>query len=430
MTDAEEFFYEGGGRRAAVDTLLDGVLNARPLMVLSGPSGSGCGVVIRRFIAEADPAALAIALVTGDILMSMEQCAAALMQALAAAGAQSSGNLQDMVTDLRAQHRVPVLVLEDAHELGEETRNALLVLARACEVSLVLTGDDTLRGLVGADGAVFGIPLRAFSVEEAEDFVVAVLVRDGVATVPSRRLIKRLHRQSQGLPGGLVKLLRAGAAKRSALIPEGFPLWHVLFAVLAMLLLLWLVSRSGAESARVTGGVDQSRHIALPAPAVAAEAGMTRTAKLAVPALMEKMRPLALPPVVARQMPEAVPPDTVNTAVSTARAIPSPSQVASRLSLDEAALLQESGARFTLQLFAGLNEQVVRQLASRHPGADMKVLRMVRDNQPWHVVIVGVYDSKDAAQAASARLPAELQALNPWARSLDGLQEALRQRRD
>ena len=83
MTD---FFYEGGGRRRAVDALFEEIHGSAGVILLIGESGSGRSTVLDRFCAEVDPDVLTVGRGVGDILMSAEQCLAVMATALANAG--------------------------------------------------------------------------------------------------------------------------------------------------------------------------------------------------------------------------------------------------------------------------------------------------------------------------------------------------------
>lgn len=107
-----------------------------------------------------------------------------------------------------------------------------------------------------------------------------------------------------------------------------------------------------------------------------------------------------------------------------------PRPVPRRYSIDEQALQAEKPSRFTLQLFASFNEQSVRQFVARYAGNGARSFRSVREGLPWYVVVSGSYRTKEDARNAIGRLPAEVQKLKPWPRSLQGIQDELRRRPD
>lgn len=448
MSDSPGFFYEGGGRRDAIDAIFESIHRGDALVLLEGPSGCGRSALLERFLAEADPDVLAIARVNGDILMSAGQCFALLTGALGAppSGQDERGALLDGVALVREAGRLPVLLVDDAHELGEETRAALMALAREAYVTLVMAGDETLEASLERDLQPARILLRPFDEDESEDFVAAWLAVDDEDELPSHRAMAKLHRQSQGLPGRLVELLEAGAARRTPLLPNGFPVWHVALTVVALALLLWLLARiePGEESSAPVTLAEIP--LALPAPgSAAADAAVgvvpgNRAVAVAVPRPVvvkgySPEEPSAPATVVAPAVPAngtavALPPPKAIEPVPVPAPVAEPQKVVKRYSADEESLLKERAAGHTLQLFASFNEEAVRQFRAKHAAAGVRTFRTVREELPWYVAVTGSWRNKEDAKAAIAKLPADLQKLKPWARSFQGIQDELRRRKD
>lgn len=436
MTAGSDFYYEGGGRRDALDDLFEAI---RPgaVVCVAGPAGSGRTALIARFCQEVDPAVLTVAVVTGDILMSVGQCLQAMADAFQPGEALAP---QQAVEQVQAGGRTPVLIVDDAHELGEQPRADVVRFCASHGVPLVLAGDSTLAGEPAqTQGPIL---LRAFTEEESEDFIAAWLAVGDEDELPSHRTVERLHRQSGGLPGRLAALLASGAATRNTWFPAGFPLWHVVFSVAAvgllLVLLAWLAPQDSADTASRSG---QEVEVPLPAPHEVAGSAQdpaspsTRLSSVAVP------RPVEIAPLPVT---EAVPAPVASpeTAVEMPVALPPPPPVAApkvaagkpvalrRYTADEDALLKEKASRYTLQLFASFNEQAVRQFEAAHAGVGVRVFRTVREDLPWYVAVTGSHRNKDEAKAAIAKLPADLRKLAPWARSFQGIQDELRRRKD
>lgn len=436
MTAGRDFYYEGGGRRAALDELFEAICPAAVVCVV-GEAGSGRTALVARFCQEADPDVLAVAVVTGDILMSGEQC---LQAAAGAFRPDELADPQQAVERVQAGGRMPVLIVDDAHELGEQPRVEVVRFCRERGVALVLVGDGVL---VDEPERTHGpILLRAFTEEESEDFIAAWLAVGDEDELPSHRTVERLHRQCGGMPGRLAVLLAAGAAARNTWFPAGFPLWHVVFSVAAvgllLVLLAWLAPQDVRRTASLAG---QEVEVPLPAPHEVAAAGQdaaapaTRLSSVAVP------RPVEIAPLpVTEVVPSPVP--APEKALETPVALPPPPPVAAprvaagkpvalrRYTADEDSLLREKASRYTLQLFASFNEQAVRQFEAAHAGTEIRVFRTVREELPWHVAVTGSYRSKDEAKAAVAKLQPDLRKLEPWARSFQGIQDELRRRKD
>lgn len=119
----------------------------------------------------------------------------------------------------------------------------------------------------------------------------------------------------------------------------------------------------------------------------------------------------------------------VNGAANPPASVPKPVP-SRRFSAQEEALLAEKASRYTLQLFASFNERAVQDFAARHPELPIRLFRTVREELPWHVAVTGVYRNKEEAKAAAGKLPVDLARLQPWARSLQGIQDELRRRKE
>lgn len=433
MTAGHDFYYEGGGRRGALDELFEAI-HPGAVVCVAGAAGSGRTALVARFCQEVDPAVLAVAVVTGDILMSAEQCLQAMADAFQPGETLSP---QRAVGQVQAGGRTPVLIVDDAHELGEQPRADVVRFCAGHGVPLVLAGDSTLAG----ESAQTCVPilLRAFTEEESEDFIAAWLAVGDEDELPSHRTVERLHRQAAGLPGRLAALLAGGAATRNTWFPAGFPLWHVVFSVVAVGLLLVLLAWLAPQEAPNTG-VRSGQEVEVPLPAPHEVAGraqdpVTRLSSVAVP------RPVEIAPLPVTEVVPA-PVASPEKAAETPVALPPPPPVAApkivagkpvalrRYTADEDALLKEKASRYTLQLFASFNEQAVRQFEAAHAGAGIRVFRTVREELPWYVAVTGSHRNKDEAKAAIAKLPADLRKLGPWARSFQGIQDELRRRKD
>lgn len=459
MTDARGFFYQGGGCQAALDTLFERVHRDQAVVLLVGASGCGRSVLVEQFCRQADPGVLALGVITGDILMSADQCFIALAASFAdqrdrVAGHEDdafrrqdihAGNarsaLLERLSMIRTSGRSPVAIVDDAHTLGVEACAGLLALCQEAAMPLVLTGDDSLPTLLNPASGFTTITLRAFTENETEEFVAAWLAVGDEDELPSHRAMARLHRQASGVPGKLAELLQSGAATRTGLLPAGFPVWHLAFTLLAVVLLLWLLlARSQPESRQ--GSVAATAEIPVPLPPpneVTTDRGhgvvpATQVAAIAVPQpAVASESGLGKPAASMAPLPaQATTPEVVvmHEAVPVPKPVREPQNVGRKFSADEAALLKEKATRFTLQLFASFNEDAVQQFKARHAGLEVKTFRTIREDLPWYVAVTGAYRNKDAAKKAAAKLPADLVKLKPWPRSLQGIQDELRRRKE
>ena len=82
---------------------------------------------------------------------------------------------------------------------------------------------------------------------------------------------------------------------------------------------------------------------------------------------------------------------------------------------------------YTLQLVSVKSKaNVGRFLQSTANAEKMRYIQTLVKGKVWHVVIYGQYASSALAIAALAKLPAQLQALKPWPRSVEGIKSSIR----
>jgi|GEM_PF-4461112 len=82
---------------------------------------------------------------------------------------------------------------------------------------------------------------------------------------------------------------------------------------------------------------------------------------------------------------------------------------------------------FTLQLIASHKHEGIKIFLSSHGvNNQYAVYNTTKNNEPWHIVIYGVYESRQLASEARAALPDYLTQYSPWIRSFEAVQNALK----
>ncbi|MFP5382731.1 MAG: SPOR domain-containing protein [Gammaproteobacteria bacterium] len=432
---AAGFFFEGAGRRAALDAILAAADGEASVLCLTGPAGIGRTETLQHFLREADPGVLAVACITGDILMSAAQCCAALNEGLdqAAEGGDPCEALLGTFLRIRASGRAPVVLVDDADELGEETLSALREVCRSGAAALVLAGDTTLVTKSGSGSVVVMTPLDE---EQCGAFAFAwAQQHQDSRRRPSRREVSRLHRKSGGIPGNLLPLLeRSALVSQGGFRPGNILAGHLLFILAAVAALVWLLRDMGSDrSLALTSEIEVPVMLPGPSgdPSGAGSVALGGIAGAVVPQPVAVVSRPAPPARVVDMPGEDVPAAAVPPKVLLVPApVEEPQPVPGRYSIDEQALQAVNPSRFTLQFFASFNEKGVRQFVTRHANKGMRSFRSVREGLPWYVAVGGNYRTKEDARNAVNGLPGELQELKPWPRSFQGIQDELRRRPD
>ena len=93
----------------------------------------------------------------------------------------------------------------------------------------------------------------------------------------------------------------------------------------------------------------------------------------------------------------------------------------------EQRLLDVPSDNYVLQLMGSVDEARARSFVKKYVGRlPISYFEAELKGKPWFVAVVGPYDNKQAALAGIKVLPAELQKLRPWARSIEGIQADIR----
>ncbi len=104
-----------------------------------------------------------------------------------------------------------------------------------------------------------------------------------------------------------------------------------------------------------------------------------------------------------------------------------PKPTAQQLSVSEKALLEWPTSGYTLQVLgAGLKKSADDFIRGQKEPQKFYLFRTTYKGNPWYVVVYGQYKSRQSASAASKSLPDDLRKLQPWARSIQGIQSEIK----
>tara|TARA_R110002110_G_scaffold271566_3_gene487035 strand:- start:58107 stop:59543 length:1437 start_codon:yes stop_codon:yes gene_type:complete len=91
-------------------------------------------------------------------------------------------------------------------------------------------------------------------------------------------------------------------------------------------------------------------------------------------------------------------------------------------------LLSTKSSRYTLQLMGGTSEAGVKQFMKKNQLEDKAyTYRKDVNGQPWYVVVLGDYQSRQEANQAAQQLPATVkQTVKPWVRKIGSIQSEIK----
>lgn len=218
--------FPGGRRRHILEQMVSLLTESDDIIAVVGACGSGKSTlgdfVVRQASQQHTVARVRASLLTSPAELLREMFKAFVLDFPAQASLrQLEDSLDDYLDGQAELGRKAILVVDDAHELGDE---ALSLLVR---LSLEENPGSTFRLVLLGEGALvdmldYTCPLRegqapfqvlqlpAFSTEESSHYIRFRLnnagfhQQDGVPALPfDRRQIQRIHKQAGGLPGPL-----------------------------------------------------------------------------------------------------------------------------------------------------------------------------------------------------------------------------------
>jgi len=472
--------YPGAQRRDILARLLHHATVSNDIMTLLGPSGSGKSVLGDFFVRQASRHQL-VARVRASLLTSPAQLLEEMFKAFVldfpphTSLADLKEALLDYFESVRQQSRSIVLIVDDAHELGDDALALLTRLALADNVEgtfhLILLGLPQLLDTLDYtcpmhNGAqrFSAIHLPALSLEETRDYLryrlnaVGFAQGDQARPLPlSNKQIDKIYKQSAGMPGAINAL--AGALLEA---PQGtvmaFDLSFIsripknyAFAAGALLVALLAAFLFGGGEDEMDAPRTVSIPLELPTQQIlpAQPIAFTDTPAPNLPVAAPSAPVSASNPVVATTPPPeraAIAAPTVQPAATAATAatnsapipaaparpsvvqqapVPRPAAVVAGAG-QPANILALPASQFTLQVLGATSRTNVEQFVQRHVGSSLLWYETRNNGRPWFVVIQGAYASRDAARSALAGLPAELRDQQPWVRSLDEVQADIR----
>lgn len=271
--------YPGAQRRQILEKLLHHSTHSNHIIALLGPAGSGKSTLGDFFVRQADKNQL-VARARASLLTSPAQLLEEMFKAFVldfpphATLADLKAALVDYFESVRQQSRTVVLIVDDAHELGDDALALLVRLALVDNVEgtfhLILLGLpqllDTLDytcPLHNGEQQFSVIDLPALSLDETRDYLryrlnsVGFAQGDQARPLPfSKKQIEKMHKQSGGMPGALNVLAGAllGAPQPAGLALDfsfiaSIPKKYALSAVaLIVVLLVAFLTGSGDET--------------------------------------------------------------------------------------------------------------------------------------------------------------------------------------
>ena len=473
FAEPQRGFFERGGRKMHLEQLRHLSEWSRRVLLVTGAEGVGKTTLYRELAATLQPRVKA-ARINGSLVNTGFEVLAATAQGFGLA-TPAGANLQSLRLDLMAHvqqqteaDRLCLALVDDAHLLDSKAMESLIALAHESDLHLVFFGEVRMVPVIERAASARGvgwqeIRLTGYGEADARDYLEW---RFGQAKYRGRipftdSQVKDLVKLSEGLPGRINQMANVLLVKletgEGAAATGGFPRVHAALLTLLVVvvgLLYLVVGESGsdaepegtqqvAELTPADAGNDQQ-----PAPAeepVAVVESVDESPAALQPAVEAAEETEVAQPVAEVDTPEPVvepepaaeenPPAAAETAAVPVATEVEPAPVAAAAP----SLAHESGAKntrwlleqdpdhFTLQLVTvSSDESASAFVAKQQDPAEFTVYQLERDGRILHVVLYGLFSSREAAEAAADDLPGEVGRVQPWIRPVGQVQAAAR----
>ena len=478
-------FFGGAGRDELLERLVEQAHYGAPISAVCGPLGAGKSVLGAEFRKHFSEEALCIP-VHATLFMNQSQFLEAVLQQLPFGA--SSPEPMDIVEDLchfaekmYLEAKTLILVIDDAHELASEVLEIIeTLIAKVSEsaVHVLLLGENQLSSLlhnalsVELAARMLEETLVPLSNEDAIQYVAQKLEEAGYtgSSILDSATIGYLVNESNGMPGKFnarvadalsVSIMKPDAPVAARHSNEAMPwsslgkqYWITASALLVLLIgaLMYPSAEEGELSAAAADSVsDVTQRINVPVNPVNVTANDQTDEIFVDPQAGRQARDEeSLPssdstPELAQSASDATNIEEVNDVVEsseqeqvgTVELVQQESQSTNNTAEQspdlaaasefEQALLAYPAENFTVQIMGSRSEDNVKQFVASELGAlNHGYFESRYQEQPWFVVVMGNFVSREAATRALGDLPGDIRELNPWIRSLTDVQSDIR----
>ncbi|MGR0280240.1 SPOR domain-containing protein [Marinomonas dokdonensis] len=458
------------------------------LSVIQGPEGSGKSRFLMEFARHQDDTTI-ISHVKASMLMTAGQLLQAMYAGFASHFTQppnetTFGPLLKFAHDLEAKGQSALVLIDNAQELNTDAVSMLLdMMSLATDNQTVphvaLFSSYPLSRNLDAyqksryDQLSHTLTLAPYSLEQTKAYLLhRVRAVGGSINLPfNDKQIKKIHQDSAGYPGRINQVAQSMMGNgdkglkpsgKGFNIALGFPLVHMALLSVVMLGILVAVLFSDSDDTPASSTADRGSNVIPLSPRQGQSSSETIARIDAMQKQIGQQGALTLPPIptgtdltptststvapAASSIPTTVATPTVPVAPIRSEAptlapapelnpvtapTPTPAPVEDKVVLDPFDKTQwwltQNPNRYTLQLLGTYNLNAVKDFIRSQGSVDVfSYFKTIHNGRDWYVVVYGAYGNRSEAIGVVETLPRDIRDLNPWARSVRGIQDDIR----
>lgn len=349
---------------------------------------------------------------------------------------------------------IPVLLVDDAHELPLEALMFLFSLAKTdregtrFHIGLFCEPEITARLEILAlspmkQDIMHVLDIPRFTEEQTRDYLSQRLINSGVSEdiTFSEAAVRSIHEASGGLPGRINMLARQALIEDEGVLEERvleekkrwqFIAAAALLAIFTLVLVVAsLIEDETAPTLPAPAALPAPPHNSIEAPAGEMLAEIPLPPKSSGRQASEKGLGTGAS-LQSSGSPSPKPKAPDNRSAQAVSKPPAEKPGRSKAAADSKAEAPSEGQPsqgYMLQLLGTHTKETVNRFLAQHKLQGRASLYTTsRNGKPWYVVVYGPFPSRSKAMASIASLPPAVQALKPWPRAINGLKQVTTKR--
>lgn len=440
------------------------------ILIVEGVLGSGKTILFRRLF-HLDIASLYLMPIQAEATDTLVQ-----LQQKMTIHMQNQGNanyLDDNLKNLQVFDQTPVLIIDDAHVLSDNTLQELLrykqqlATEKQIQLKLLLLANKgmakTLEHISDLEHSQLYVQeMPKFSAKQILAFIAHRMKLAGAESLPqlTDASLKKLAKKTEGIPADVMsdatRLINGLSGIKS--IPSLKLLSRPVLAGTVLIVLLavaaWFIYPAFNPKMADISTLFPLTNEPLPVPEEEQPVQPAPKDKPVAPTLKEEPEPLPSPQPETLVQPEPLPahkpapmdqpaeevepelpkPVSVTPPVIKTPPEPTPNTVKDpalrRLAAmgikDETWLSSQNKNHWTLQVLGARDPQTLVNFAqAHHLEQDTAWFRTKLNGEDWYVLVHRFYTDRDIARNSISRLPVTLRQARPWVRSMDSIQKAM-----